>query len=168
MFPSTRRLTLAICCAAMAAWGWPALAEDVDCTCTTAISQKKPGRVVWTRGKVLASERDGLLRANAGTRLRAGSRVITANASEARVAIGTCSVRMKSNSELTIERRAGALCLAVNETSHAGSGVAGEGGTDLLGAAAILGGVGVGGLIAAGGGGGGGGPIGGGDIEVSN
>ena len=123
-------------------------------TCECVAARTATAVVQQVQGRILASQRNGLLPAQSNASMLVPGRVVAGPQSSAVVALGRdCSVRVGANSSIEIKRDDGRLCLALFDGSGGGAG--GVSGGTLTGGATTMspliplsfGGLALGGLI---------------------
>lgn len=126
--------------------------DGTTCECVAARTATAVVRDV--RGRILATQQNGLVPAQSNASILLPGRVVSGPQSSAVVTLGgDCSVRVGANSSIEIKRDDGRLCLALFDSSGGGVGGA-SGGTVAAGGTTVspliplsLGGLALGGLI---------------------
>lgn len=93
----------------------PAFGQTSECSCVTPSSTGSgpAGQITAANGQVLSSQPTGLGPAQVGAGLLPGSQVITGPNSSAIVAVGSCTLSLEPNSELTVIDRGPDICLQI-------------------------------------------------------
>ena len=90
--------------------------QERDCACLTPVaSGNAVAEIIASSGEVIASRPEGFGVASPGTNVSLGSQIMTGHESSASIMVGSCTLNVGANSEVTIASLGTEICLRVSK-----------------------------------------------------